>query len=128
MPTKPKYRTCSERIEFARNQRKQANEFARDVWNILRNRRLCNAKFRREHPIGVYTVDFACLDLMLVVEVDGKDHFSEDGQRRDARRDAYLQSEGYEVLRIPGFRVTQDRSGVRAEIEQAIKERSESKP
>jgi len=48
----------SERIEFAREQRRRANEFAQDVWDLLRNRRLANAKFRREHPIGIYTVDF----------------------------------------------------------------------
>lgn len=69
------------------------------MWDILRNRRLANTKFRREHPIGIYTVDFVCLELKLVVEVDGKDHFTTEGQRRDERRDCYLRDEGYEVLR-----------------------------
>jgi len=118
----------SERIEFAREQRRQANEFSNDVWDLLRNRRLANAKFRREHPIGIYTVDFVCLKLKLIVEVDGKDHFTSEGKRRDQRRDCYLRNEGYEVLRIAGFRVTQDRSAVRTEIETSVKERRENKP
>ena len=65
---------------------------------------------------------------MLVVEIDGKDHFTTEGQRRDGLRGTFLRSEGYEVLRLAGFRVTQDRQGVRAEIEQAIKERRENEP
>ena len=128
MPGKRRKSQDPERIEFARAQRKQANEFAQDVWDMLRNRRLANAKFRREHPIGIYTVDFVCLKLMLIVGVDGKDHMTAEGKRRDERRDAFLRNEGYQVLRIAGFRVTQDRNAVRAEIEQAIKDRRENRP
>ena len=73
-------------------------------------------------------MDFVCLNLMLVVEIDGKDHFTTEGQRRDGLRGTFLRSEGYEVLRLAGFRVTQDRQGVRAEIEQASKVRRENEP
>ncbi|WP_182867234.1 endonuclease domain-containing protein [Rhodopirellula sp. JC639] len=117
-----------ERIQFARDQRRQANEFAQDVWQMLRGRRLLGEKFRREHPIGPYTVDFVCLDLQLVVEVDGKDHFTQQGHARDANRDAYLRSEGFQVLRIEGFRVTQDPVDVRKEIEAAVKQRQGDQP
>jgi very-short-patch-repair endonuclease len=117
-----------ERIQFARDQRRRANEFAQDVWQMLRGRRLLGEKFRREHPIGPYTVDFVCLELRLVVEVDGKDHFTQQGRARDALRDAYLRSEGFEVLRIEGFLVTQDPIDVREEIEAAVKERRGDQP
>ena len=66
----------SERVAFARDQRKHANEFARDVWQLVRASRMCGLKFRREHPIGPYTVDFVCLAIKLIIEVDGKDHLS----------------------------------------------------
>ncbi len=59
---------------FARNQRATANEFSQDVWQMLRNRRCRNQKFRREHPIPPYTVDFCCVALKLIIEIDGKHH------------------------------------------------------
>jgi 2-isopropylmalate synthase len=67
------------------------------LWQILRSRRLQNLKFRRQVPIGVYIVDFVCLSAGLVVEADGS-HHSESAY--DARRDAYLQAQGYRVLRF----------------------------
>ncbi len=110
-----------ERIEFAREQRQTANEFARDMWQLVRGRRLLGEKFRREHPVGPYTLDFVCLDLMLDLEIDGKDHLTEEGRSRDARRDAYLKSLEFEVLRIEGFRLTQHLHSVRCEIEEVVR-------
>ena len=72
-----------DRIAFARNQRKQANEFAQDVWQMIRGRKILGFKFRREHAIGPYTVDFVCLELKLIIEVDGRDHTTEPGQLYD---------------------------------------------
>ncbi|TWU50550.1 hypothetical protein Poly51_38420 [Rubripirellula tenax] len=116
----PRSKRNPERTKFARDQRQQANEFARDVWELVRGRRIQNAKFRREHPVGPYTLDFVCLELKLNLEIDGKDHFTEEGRSRDAKRDAYLKRLGFEVLRINGYRVTQDRGAVRNEIEQVV--------
>jgi very-short-patch-repair endonuclease len=110
-----------ERIEFARDQRKQSNEFAQEVWQLVRAKRLLGEKFRREHPVGPYTLDFACLELMLDLEIDGKDHLTEQGRLRDVKRDAFLRSRGFGVLRISGFRVTQDLRGVREEIEGVVR-------
>jgi very-short-patch-repair endonuclease len=111
-----------ERIEFAREQRRQANEFAQDVWQIVRAGRMLGEKFRREHPLGSYTLDFVCLELRLVLEVDGKQHLSEEGLQRDARRDAFLRVQGFTVLRFRGFEVTQDKAALRKRIEQAVRE------
>ena len=116
-----------ERIKFARDQRKHANEFADHVWQLVRSRRMLGEKFRREHSVVPYTLDFACCELMLDIEVDGKHHLSDQGQQRDADRDAYLKSLGFEVLRIKGFRTTQDLRGVREEIE-AVVGRLRAKP
>ena len=110
-----------EAIQFARDQRATANEFARHVWHMVRNRGCCGEKFRREHVIGPYTVDFCCIALKLVAEVDGEHHFTDDGKEHDRKRDAYLNELGYKVLRIPGFEVLNDPSAVRKRIEWVIK-------
>ena len=115
-----------QRVEFARQQRRHANEFARDVWQLVRDRQIGGVKFRREHPVGPYTLDFVCLELKLDLEVDGKGHWSDAGRQHDAERDAYLHRLGFEILRINGFRVTQDAAGVRREIEQAVEKRRQN--
>jgi len=112
-----------QRVAFSRLQRRHANEFARDVWQLVRDRQIGGVKFRREHPVGPYTLDFVCLELKLDLEIDGKEHWSVAGRQHDAERDAYLRSLGFEILRINGFRVNQDAAGVRREIEQAVEKR-----
>ncbi len=98
----------SEAVAFARQQHASANEFALEVWQMVRNRRCRGQKFRREYPIPPYTVDFCCVALKLIIEIDGEHYQTEAGQAHDARRDSWLAKHGYEVLRIPGFRATQD--------------------
>ena len=112
-------------IEFARNQRVSANEFACGVWQMVRNRRCRNQKFRREYPIPPYTADFCCVALKLILEVDGEHHQTDEGREHDKRRDRYLAEQGYTLLRIPGYQVTQDSASVRCLIETAIDERIE---
>jgi very-short-patch-repair endonuclease len=90
---------------------------------MVRASRLRGQKFRREYPIPPYTVDFVCLALKLIVEVDGKDHLSDEGIQHDQRRDQFLRAQGYEILRIEGYRVTKDALGVSQEIESAIDQR-----
>jgi very-short-patch-repair endonuclease len=61
--------------------------------------------------------------LKLIIEIDGKHHQSVDAREHDARRDRWLAEQGYEVVRIPGYRVSQDASLVRDQIEHAVDER-----
>ena len=117
-----------EAIAFAREQRATANEFAQDLWQMVRNRRCLGYKFRREYPIPPYTVDFCCVELKLVLEVDGAHHLTEEGQQHDVRRDRFLAEKGHEVLRIRGYDVLNDSQNVRRRIEQAIATRSANKP
>ena len=115
-----------EGIEFARSQRATANEFVDLVWQGVRNRRICNQKFRREYPIPPYTVDFCCLELKLILEVDGADHFTAAGQERDRVRDHFLAKQGCSVVRIDGYEVLREGSQVVAMIrEQVIKRMQE---
>jgi len=69
-------------------------------------------KFRRQFPIGDMTVDFACLERRLIVEVDGESHSFGDQPRRDAARDAILRREGFRVLRIAARDVLKNMDGV----------------
>ena len=117
-----------ERTDFARSQRKQANEFSHDVWQMVRAGRMLGEKFRREYSSGPYTLDFVCVDLQLNIEIDGKDHLTEVGKKHDSLRDVYLQRLGFSVLRINGFRVTQDPLGVRNEIESIVRRLREKNP
>jgi very-short-patch-repair endonuclease len=59
-----------------------------------------NLRFRRQHPVGPYFADFACLELALIVELDGGQHNSAAGRQGDAVRDEYLASRGFVVLRF----------------------------
>jgi very-short-patch-repair endonuclease len=65
-------------------------------------------RFRRQHPIGPYIVDFVCLERRLIVEVDGGHHTEDDQVAHDARRDRWLSAEGYRVLRFPAIDIFQN--------------------
>jgi very-short-patch-repair endonuclease len=77
------------------------------LWQQLR-KRPTGLKFRRQFPIGQITVDFACLERRLVIEVDGEGHSFGDQPRRDAARDAILGREGFRVVRIAARDVLKD--------------------
>src|SRR3712207_4030631 len=98
----------SEAIEFARDQRSTANEFAATVWQWIRNRQVCRQKFRREYPVPPYTADFCCVELKLILEVDGASHVSDEGKVRDLTRDEALSEQGYRVVRISGYDIVRE--------------------
>ena len=83
----------------ARALRRAATPAERALWELLRNRRLRGAKFRRQQPIGPYIADFFCEEARLVVEADGAPHFPT--PPRDLARDGWLRSMGFTVLRFP---------------------------
>jgi very-short-patch-repair endonuclease len=112
-----------EAIEFARDQRAAANEFSQVVWQCVRNRKVCGQKFGREYPLPSYTADFCCVEWKLVLEIDGADHATEAGRERDRVRDEALGSQGYQVVRIPGFDVVREPERVRQWIEERVRER-----
>ena len=68
------------------------------LWQYLKNSQLNDIKFRRQQPIGNYIVDFVSFDNRLVIELDGSQHF--DNAEYDKKRDEYLRSQGFEVIRI----------------------------
>ena len=93
---------------------KRARELRRNMslpevllWQQLR-KRPDGLKFRKQFPIGQITVDFACLERRLIVEIDGQGHCLGDQQRRDVARDAILGREGFRVIRIAASDVLDD--------------------
>jgi len=102
--------------ERARSLRKNATDAEHILWRRLREKKSHGYKFRRQHPIGRYIVDFACLDDGLVVELDGEQHAFGAQAAHDARRDAWLRREGYEVLRFWNEDVYKDCEGVAEKI------------
>ena len=70
-------------------------------WKLLRNRHVLHYKFRRQVPLGNAIVDFCCLSLKLVVELDGAGHAHKSQAARDRQRDRELEKRGYRVLRFP---------------------------
>ena len=85
------------------------------LWQRLRQRPM-GLKFRNQHPLEKMVVDFYCASRRLVVEIDGISHGMGDNPARDLRRDAFLRSLGYEVLRILASNVLKDPVGVAESI------------
>ena len=94
----------------ARKLRSNATTAERVLWYHLRCRRLAGFKFRRQHVIGGYIVDFVCLSRRLIVELDGGQHAERAAY--DRRRTRYLVSRGYRVLRFWNNEMLRDVEGV----------------
>ena len=87
-------------------------EAERRLWVRLRNCQLGGFRFRRQHTIGPYVADFACVKAMLVIECDGEQHGYDDIRAHDERRDAFLRSEGWDVLRFWNSEIHNNMDGV----------------
>jgi very-short-patch-repair endonuclease len=83
---------------WAREMRGRMTDAEALLWQILRNRRIAGAKFRRQHPVGRYILDFYCDEKKLGIELDGGQHA--EAVDYDARRDAWLRTQGIRVLRF----------------------------
>ena len=100
--------------EFAQALRKSMTKEERHLWyDFLKN---LSPPFRRQKVFGRYVVDFYCPKEHLVVELDGFQHFDEDGQAYDHDRDAWLERQGLKVLRYSNRDVNQNFQGVCEDI------------
>ncbi|MEG3089470.1 endonuclease domain-containing protein [Sphingomonas sp. PB4P5] len=96
--------------------RRERTEVEDRFWQAVRNRQLDGFKFRFQHSIGPFVADFACLEAMLIVELDGGQHSAE----ADARRTAYLERAGFEVLRFWNSDVIENLEGVAQVVHAAL--------
>ena len=106
----------------ARALRKDMTLAERIIWRAVRAHRLNGAGFRRQTPIGPFIVDFVSHAAMLIIEIDGGQHFEDSHERRDAARDAYLRARGFRVLRFNNHDVMTNREGVLTTIASALGE------
>ena len=83
---------------FAKHLRRDQTDAEKKLWMCLRNGQIKEWKFRRQHPIGGYIVDFCCLEGMLIIELDGGQHLEQEDA--DEKRTTYLNSVGFRVLRF----------------------------
>ncbi len=105
----------------ARSLRREQSPPESVLWSRLRGRRLGGFKFRRQHPIGPFVVDFCCPEASLVVEVDSSYH---DGRREaDEARDKVLQGRGYVVFRVTASELAKNFDGVLETLLRVARER-----
>ncbi len=88
------------------------------LWNELRSRQVCGYKFRRQHPIGNYVVDFCCIESKLIIEIDGEVHFLKEND--DKIRDDFLVKSGYRVVRFQAREIFQNMNGVILALESIL--------
>ena len=120
--TQPRPRPGSHRVRARASAPRPMNS-RETAWQWVESRQVCRQKFRREYPLPPYTADFCCVELKLILEVDGADHFTEAGQERDRVRDEALAKQGYLVVRISGFDVLREPERVCQGIEERVRER-----
>jgi very-short-patch-repair endonuclease len=109
---------AKERTERARALRLTDSRAEREVWEILRAHRMNGLKFRRQHPIGPYFADFACVARKLVVEVDGEHHALQ--READSRRTDVMEQAGWRVIRFSASEAVQNPDGIWAEITRVL--------
>ena len=114
------HKRFSDTIERARDQRKNPTPAERRLWSCLRAKKLNGQKFRRQHVIDGYIVDFFCRNQSLVVEVDGDHHSEADAMWHDERRTEHLESRGLRIIRFPNEQVMKNLTQVLESITAAM--------
>jgi len=111
---------------YAREMRKGQTDAEQLIWHLLRGRQIAGAKFRRQHPIGRYILDFYCDERKLVVELDGGQHTEQASY--DEARTAFLNTQGIRVLRFWNNQVLQETEAVMEAIWQALQPSPQPSP
>lgn len=82
------------------------------LWQVLKGKKLCGRKFRRQHSIGYYIADFYCPSERLIIELDGQHHFTPKGIANDKERDEHLEQMNIKVLRFENKEVLNNLTSV----------------
>lgn len=106
-------------LENARKNRIDMTDGEEAMWSQLRNNQL-GVRFRRQHIIGDYIVDFVCLKKHLIIEIDGEYHYSEEQQHEDEIRTQYLSGIGFRVIRFSNAEVIGNIESVVHRIKQEL--------
>ncbi len=114
----PLRRTTPKGYERARELRKNLTPAEKKLWAYLRGNKLHGIKFRRQHALGNYVVDFCAIKEKLITELDGSQHLEQ--REYDLERTRYLNEQGYRVLRFWNAQVMKDIKGVICAIEDKL--------
>jgi len=110
-----------EQVGFAGNLRQKHTDAEKALWTKLRNRELQGVKFRRQHPIGLYIVDFVSFQERLIIEIDGGQHNEERQKETDEERTMRLEEHGYRIMRFWNNEVLTNPEGVLERIREALR-------
>lgn len=110
--------------ERARALRKKQTWAEKTMWSWLRDRRFCAYKFRRNHPCGIYFLDFYCIEASLSIELNGGQHSFPNQQAHDAERTKFLTSMGIKELRFWNGQLRREKQFVRDVVFNALQERA----
>ena len=123
-PRDPAWKVSTKLRSNARALRRNSTDAERLLWAALRSHRLNGASFRRQVPIENYIADFVCHAALLVIELDGGQHFSDSAEQKDAARSALIEAKGFQVLRFGNHDLMTNRDGVLETIATAVAERA----
>lgn len=123
LPRRARHKNNHQDIILSRELRNNASPVERKLWGaLLAQSKGCGYKFRRQHPVHPYVADFACLSARVLVEIDGDSHDCQ--SEYDAKRDCFLKSQGYSVLRISNKDVLENVEGVVETILACVEEKT----
>jgi very-short-patch-repair endonuclease len=125
MPRPSRGQTSYTIVHAARDLRRSLTPAEDNLWAALRGRRLNGLKFRRQHPLSRFILDFYCVERRLVVEVNGGVHATADQIARDEERTHWLNAQGIRVLRVKNEDVENDLDEV---LRRIVQEASSSQP
>ena len=97
---------------FAKENRQNLTKAEAIIWKHIKGAKIEGVKFRRQHPIPPFIVDFAAVEIGLIIEIDGATHISEDELQSDKSRENYLKAKGFEIIRIRNFDIYNNLGGI----------------
>lgn len=110
-------------FERARQLRSSMTPAEEELWKHLRRKQIDGFRFRRQHPVSHFILDFYCHEVMFAIEVDGSIHDLEDQKQYDMERDHSIRDLGIEIIRIKNNEVFEDLANVLAKIRERLKYR-----
>ena len=106
---------------FRRSLRNNSTSAEATLWKLLKGKQLEGRKFRRQHSVNCFVLDFYCPEERLAIELDGAHHFTEEGLKHDEKRTAYLNSLNIRSIRFENIEIFQNPERVLAEIKNQFK-------
>ena len=119
MPRKTRGKATASIVQAARGLRRELTPAEKRLWTALRGRRLAGLKFRRQHPLDRFILDFFCVECQLEVEIDGRVHTDPEQKARDEERAEWLRTRNIRVLRFGNEEVEKNLDGVLRRIVEA---------